>query len=56
MNLTDIEKLLIESSKVTNHRHFVIAGSLSILGAVIAPHETSISDECVGDRMHIEAG
>jgi hypothetical protein len=36
-DLNDIEKVLIEASKITNHRHFVIAGSLSIIGAIIFP-------------------
>ncbi len=35
MRLADIELLLIEAAKLSNHRNFVIAGSLSVLGAVM---------------------
>ena len=37
MSLADIELLLIEAAKLSNHRNFVIAGSLSVLGAVMRP-------------------
>ena len=37
MSLIDIEKILIEAAKISNHRRFVIAGSLSIIGAVMVP-------------------
>jgi hypothetical protein len=37
MNRNDIERLLIEAMRVTNHRDYVIMGSLSILGAVAHP-------------------
>lgn len=37
MTLEDIERLLIEASRLSNHRHFVIAGSLSAIGAVVHP-------------------
>ena len=37
MTLQDIETLLVEAARLSNHRSFVIAGSLSVLGAVIHP-------------------
>jgi hypothetical protein len=37
MTLADIETLLVEAAKLSNHRNFVIAGSLSVLGAVMRP-------------------
>lgn len=44
MTLEDIEVLLIEASKVSNHRRFVIAGSLVAIGAVMsAPVEMVMS-------------
>lgn len=38
--LSDIEKVLIRASEITNHRSFVIAGSLSIIGSVMTPLES----------------
>ena len=35
--LEDVEKLLLQAALLTNHRHFVIGGSLCILGAVMHP-------------------
>lgn len=37
MRLDDIELVLVEASKICNHRSFVVAGSLSALGAVVVP-------------------
>ena len=37
MALADIEIVLIEAARLSNHRNFVIAGSLSVLGAVMQP-------------------
>jgi hypothetical protein len=37
MTLADIETVLIEAARLSNHRNFVIAGSLSVLGAVMQP-------------------
>jgi len=34
MNRDDISRLLAEAMKITNHRDYVIIGSLSVLGAV----------------------
>ena len=42
--LNDISCVLNEAARLTNHRHFVIAGSLSILGALVsAPEEMCLS-------------
>lgn len=46
MDISSIERLLVEASKITNHRHFVIAGSLAVIGAVISPpHEMVVSTD-----------
>ena len=37
MRLEDLEELLVAASQSSNHRRFVVAGSLSILGAVVTP-------------------
>lgn len=37
--LVDIEQLLTEAARKTNHRNFVVIGSLSIIGAVLTPPE-----------------
>ncbi len=37
MNRSDVEKLLVEAKRLTHHSHYVIVGSLSILGAVQSP-------------------
>lgn len=37
VTLEQIETLLNEASRLSNHRHFVIAGSLSAVGAVVRP-------------------
>ena len=37
MNRNDIDRLLIEAMHITNHRDFVIIGSLSVLGATENP-------------------
>lgn len=37
MTLQDIERLLVEASRLSNHRHFVIAGSLTAIGAIMDP-------------------
>ena len=37
MNRSDVDRLLIEAMRITNHRDYVIIGSLSILGAVKHP-------------------
>ncbi|MCL2876855.1 MAG: hypothetical protein FWF12_11375 [Betaproteobacteria bacterium] len=40
MNREDIGRLLVEAMRVTNHRDYVIIGSLSVLGAVAQPPES----------------
>lgn len=37
MTLEDLEFILTRASKISNHRRFVIAGSLSAIGAVVVP-------------------
>lgn len=37
MNRNDIKRLLEEAMKITNHRDYVIIGSLSVLGAIAHP-------------------
>ena len=37
MNRNDIDRLLAEARRITNHPDFVIIGSLSVLGAVANP-------------------
>ena len=37
MNRDDIKRLLDEAMKITNHRDYVIIGSLSVLGAIAHP-------------------
>lgn len=37
MTLEDVEALLAQASRLTNHRRFVIAGSLAATGAVVKP-------------------
>ena len=41
MNRNDIDRLLVEAMRVTNHRDYVIIGSLSVLGAVAQPPESN---------------
>jgi len=40
MTRNDINRLLVEAMRVTNHRDYVIIGSLSVLGAVAQPPES----------------
>jgi len=42
MNLDALARLLREASRVTNHRHFVIVGSLSAAGASTDPPERMV--------------
>jgi hypothetical protein len=37
MNLEDVEKILNAAAHISNHRRFIIAGSLSSIGAVMTP-------------------
>ena len=45
MNREHIGRLLGEAAKLTNHREYVIIGSLSVLGTVASPPETMETDE-----------
>lgn len=42
MNREHIQRLLGEAAKLTNHRDYVIIGSLSVLGAVATPPDTMV--------------
>ncbi len=42
MNLEALTRLLREAARVTNHRHFVIVGSLSAVGASTDPPERMV--------------
>lgn len=42
MNRDHIQRLLGEAAKLTNHRDYVIIGSLAVLGAVANPPETMV--------------
>ena len=42
MNLEALARLLREASRVTKHRHFVIVGSLSAVGASTSPPERMV--------------
>ena len=37
MKINDIENILKEAQKITNHKEYIIIGSISILGAVLKP-------------------
>ncbi len=43
MKLANIEKLLIEARKVTNHSDYVIIGSLSVLGCTSKPPASMVT-------------
>lgn len=42
IGLADIEELLQEAARLSNHRNFVIVGSLSILGTAVRPPERMV--------------
>ena len=42
MNLEALARLLREASRITKHRHFVIVGSLSAIGASTSPPERMV--------------
>lgn len=42
MNRSHVERLLGEAAKLTQHREYVIIGSLSVLGTVASPPETMV--------------
>ena len=43
MKLEHIEDVLLAAAHLTNHRNFVVVGSLSILGAVLEPPERMVA-------------
>lgn len=43
MKLEHIEDILLAAANLTNHRNFVVVGSLSILGAVLEPPERMVA-------------
>lgn len=43
MKLEQIEAVLLAAARLTNHRNFVVVGSLSILGAVLEPPERMVA-------------
>lgn len=63
MRLEDIETLLLEAAKLTNHRNFVIVGSLSGIGSLINPPEEMVMSRDIDlftktdpDRVFMEIG
>jgi hypothetical protein len=42
IRLADIDALLQEAARLSNHRNFVIVGSLSVLGTVLRPPERMV--------------
>lgn len=42
VSIGQIEALLVEASKITNHRNFVIVGSLSAVGALVSPPDEMV--------------
>jgi hypothetical protein len=42
MNRKDLDRLLVEAQRITNHQDYVIIGSLSILGAIANPPTSMI--------------
>ena len=43
MKLEQVEDVLLAAARLTNHRNFVIVGSLSVLGAVIEPPDRMVA-------------
>jgi hypothetical protein len=56
MTLEDIETLLVEAAKLSNHRNFVIAGSLSVLGAVMRPPQDMLMSRDVDLYTKLDPG
>ena len=42
MRLEDVHELLRSASKLTNHRNFVIVGSLSSIGSLVSPPDSMV--------------
>lgn len=56
MTLQDIETVLVEAAKLSNHRNFVVAGSLSVIGAVIRPPEDMLMSRDVDIYTKLDPG
>jgi hypothetical protein len=56
MTLEDIETLLVKAAKLSNHRNFVIAGSLSVLGAVMRPPQDMLMSRDVDIYTKLDPG
>lgn len=56
MTIEDIETLLVEAAKLSNHRSFVVAGSLSVLGAVMRPPEDMLMSRDVDLYTRLDPG
>ena len=56
MTLVDIETLLIEAARLSNHRNFIIAGSLSVLGAVMRPPRDMLMSRDVDIYTKLDPG
>lgn len=56
MTIQDIETVLVEAAKLSNHRNFVIAGSLSVIGAVIRPPEDMLMSRDVDIYTKLDPG
>lgn len=42
VSIEQIQALLLEAAKITNHRNFVIVGSLSAVGALVSPPDEMV--------------
>ena len=56
MTIEDIETLLVEAAKLSNHRSFVVAGSLSVLGAVMHPPQDMLMSRDVDLYTKLDPG
>jgi hypothetical protein len=56
MTLADIETLLVEAAKLSNHRNFIVAGSLSVLGAVMRPPQDMLMSRDVDIYTKLDPG
>ena len=56
MTLADVELLLLEAARLSNHRNFVIAGSLSVLGAAISPPDDMLMSRDVDLYTRLDPG
>ncbi len=56
MTLKDIETVLVEAARLSNHRNFVVAGSLSVIGAVMRPPEDMLMSRDVDIYTKLDPG